>query len=76
MASTLLSFYKGRNQQIVQQSQGINALLKLNIEETNPPLMAYCSIQTSCGEVIFEFIIILNYLVSISLFVFPLLEVL
>ena len=54
----------------------MKSLLKLNIEEANPPLMGYGLSQISCGEVTIEFIVILSFLFSISLFVFPLLEVL
>jgi hypothetical protein len=36
-----ITFQKRKNQEFVQQSQGIKSLLKLNIDEANPPLMAY-----------------------------------
>ena len=54
-------------------------LLKLKIEESeeaNLPLIINGVSQMSCGEVTIEFIPSLTSLFSISLFVFPLLEVL
>jgi hypothetical protein len=74
--NTSITLSKGRNQQIVQQSQGITALLTLNLEKVSQQLMAYGLNWKWYGEVPVDFILIMNSLFSISLFVFLLLEVL